>query len=672
MLDKKSFNRELSWLDFNDRVLSLAFDTSLPLLERVRFAAIAASNLDEFFQVRVAALMDRLSARAGQPGPDGTPPAEVLATVRGRAADMAERHDKLVLDILLPELASCRIEIASWGQLTPIEEDEARELYERLLHPVLTPLAVDRAHPFPTISNLSLNIGALVSGRSGALRFARVKVPEVLPRFVKLECSGRYVLLEEIVSSQLKRLFGDVPIVAYTSFRVARKTEIEVDGDDADDLIAAIEVELRRHRFGRPVRLEIDSGADPRIVDLLVDELELRRSDVVIHQAPLGMAALHEIASIDRRDLRFPRATPVVPQWAFHQTGPAFFSAMAVDRVVHHPYESFAATVTEFVRVAARDPQTQAIKMTLYRTSRDGVLIDALVEAAERGVQVVALIELFARFDERANVEWARRLEDAGAHVVYGLVGLKTHSKCLLVVRREDDRMTRYCHLGTGNYNATTANVYEDLSLFTTDPEIGADLTELFNELTGFSEVTDYRQLVVAPKNLRLELTRLIEREMSFGETGRIVIKVNSIVDEDMIQLLYAASRAGVEIDIIVRGVCSLRPGAPGMSETIRVRSVLGRFLEHSRIYRFGHGGDSGPRYLIGSADLMERNLERRVEVLVPIRGEEGQARLDQIIEANLADARHVWVLDRYGRWTHAGTGGGESAQSRLARLAAG
>ena len=665
--EPRSFNRELSWLDFNDRVLALASDQSVPLLERVRFAAIAASNLDEFFQVRVAALRQRVHAGLRGAGGDGMAPFDVLDEIRQRTAGFAARHDALVLDDMLPALGPAGVIVVGWDDLDELERNEALELFDRLLHPVLTPLAVDRAHPFPAISNLSLNIGVLISGPGDIARFARVKVPEVLPRFVRL-ASGRFVTVEQIIASQLTRLFGNVAIVAHATFRVTRSSDIEVDGDDADDLLAAIEIELRRRRFGEPVRLELHGEADQRIVELLVEELELAPADVTRHRAPLGLAALGQLAELEASELRFPPRRAVTPEWCDDTTTTSMFDAIVEsDRLVHHPYESFGATVVEFVRTAARDPQTQAIKMTLYRTSRDGVIIDALIEAAQRGVQVVALIELFARFDEGANIEWARRLEDAGAHVVYGLVGLKTHSKCILVVRREGDRMVRYCHIGTGNYNATTARVYEDIGLFTADSTIGDDLAELFNHLTGFSSVDGYQRLIVAPDYLRSALTRLIDHEATFGANGGIVFKINSIVDNDIIGHLAACSQAGAQIDLVVRGICTLRPGVEGWSDNIRVRSILGRFLEHSRIYRFANGaGADQPIYLIGSADLMERNLDRRVEVLVPIDDTAARARLDAIIAANLADDRHVWELHNDGEWAAVGRPTGTSAQVQL------
>jgi polyphosphate kinase len=665
--DFRSFNRELSWLDFNDRVMSLAFDASVPLLERVRFAAICAGNMDEFFEVRVAGVQDRVTNGLHGPGADGMNPTDVLRSVLDRTAAFAERHDKLVLDVLLPELSHYGIEVVHWINTTDQERDEASSLYDRLLHPVLTPLAVDPAHPFPAISNLSLNIGVLISAGSSE-RFARVKVPDVLPRFVRLTSTGRFILLEHLIGAHLGRLFGDVMITGHAMFRVTRKSDLSVDSDEADDLLEAVELELRRRRFGKAVRIEFGPAADPRIAELLMRELHLSPGAAVTHRGPLGMSSLHQLANVDLPEHHFPPRVPRVPSWLPGPSGGSIFEVLRDgDRFVHHPYEAFDATVVEFVRAAAADPATEAIKMALYRTSRDGAVIDALIGAARAGVQVVALVELFARFDEGANIAWARQLEDAGVHVVYGLVGLKTHAKCVLVVRREGNRMRRYAHIGTGNYNATTAAIYEDGGLFTADPDIGRDVGELFNHLTGFSAVDSYRSLVVAPEHLRNELLRLIAVEASFGQAGRIVIKSNAVVDEEMIQALYRASQAGVAIELIVRGACCLRPGVEGLSKGIRVRSILGRFLEHSRVYSFANGEGVGREALLmGSADLMERNLDRRVEVLVPITSDESRRRVRSILQACLEDDRYVWSLGSDGGWTSIGTPTGRSAQDRL------
>jgi polyphosphate kinase len=662
-----SLNRELSWLDFNERVLGLAMDASIPLLERVRFAAIAAGNLDEFFQVRVAALRDRVAVGVMEARADGMPPTVVLATVIERSADFAHRHEAIVLDTLMAEAIAVGIEVVHWEHTTEAERAEAGDLYDRFLHPVLTPLAVDPAHPFPAISNLSLNVGVIVTSGSTE-RFARVKVPDVLPRFVRLATSGRFVMLEQIISRHLGRLFGDAEITGRAMFRVTRNTDLAVDSDEADDLLEAIEMELRRRRFGKAIRLEVGTAADPRIVDLLLHELELSQTDVVTCRGPLGLQALHQLADLDDPALRFQSRPPRVPDWVPADDAGSIFDAISHrDRLVHHPYDSFDATVVNFVRSAAQDPLTQAIKMTLYRTSRDGALIESLMEAAQRGVNVVALIELFARFDEGANVAWARRLEDAGVHVVYGLVGFKTHAKCVLVVRREGDVMRRYAHIGTGNYNTTTGRIYEDAGLFTADDEIGHDLGELFNHLTGFAAVDQYHRLVVAPEHLRGELVRLIELESTYGVAGRISIKANALVDEGIIQALYRASSAGTRSELQIRGICCLRPGIGGLSGSIRVRSVLGRYLEHSRIYHFANGNGPGrERVLIGSADPMERNLNNRVEVLVPVDDPDARERLRTILRAGLDDDRHVWELDPQGLWTMVGSSAGVSAQDRL------
>lgn len=667
LVDTRSFNRELSWLEFNDRVMSLALDESVPLLERVRFAAIAAGNMDEFFEVRVAALQDRVANGRLGPGHDGIPTPEVLAIVLDRANSFAERHDKLVLDVLLPELTSHGTAVVHWNATTDTERAEASTLYHRFVHPVLIPLAVDPAHPFPTISNRSLNIGVLINDGSGE-RFARVKVPDVLPRFVHLASSGRYIFLEHLVGAHLDWLFGNVSITGYAMFRVTRKSDLEVDGDEADDLLEAVENELRRRRFGKAVRVEFSEGANVHITELLLRELDLMPSNIAMHRGPLGLSALHQLANTGNGEMNFPRRVPIVPTWVPSVSGRSFFEVLReADRFVHHPYEAFDATVVEFVRAAAADSRTQVIKMALYRTSRDGAVIDALIDAARAGVQVVALVELFARFDEGANVVWARRLEDAGVHVVYGVIGLKTHAKCILVVRRERTGMRRYSHIGTGNYNATTAVIYEDVGLFTADPDIGRDLGELFNHLTGYSVVDSYRSLVVAPEFLRNDVLRLVANEASFGSMGRIVIKVNSLVDEVLIQSLYQASKCGASIDLIVRGACCLRPGIAGLSENIRVRSILGRYLEHSRILYFANGDGAGQQtMLIGSADLMERNLDRRVEVLTPIRAEHTQRRISAILQACLRDDRFVWSLGSDGDWQATGTKAGRSVHDRL------
>jgi polyphosphate kinase len=672
-------NRELSWLDFNARVLAQADVPSTPLLERAKFLAIYSQNLDELFQVRVAGLKDQVAAGLGVSTPDGLTPDEQLAAIRERVIDLTAHQERIFLDEIVPALAEAGIRLSDWDTLDADDSAYLLGVFEREVFPVLTPLAVDPGHPFPYISTLSLNLAVHVRDPVvGERRFARVKVPNLLPRFVVLPDGQRYVPLEQVIAHHLGALFPGMDIVSHHPFRVTRNADLTLEEEEADDLLAAVEVELRRRRFGRAVRLEVMRGIDRETLALLQRELDVDDDDVYETIAPLDLGGLWDVWSLPRPDLKDEPARRVTEPHlaAAEETGEIFDAIRGGDILLHHPYDSFRTSVTAFVQAAASDPNVLAIKQTLYRTSSDSPIVQALIHAAAEGKQVAALVELKARFDEQANVEWARALEEAGVHVVYGLVGLKTHAKTSLVVRHEPDGIRRYCHIGTGNYNERTARTYEDLGLLTCDPAIGADLSQLFNYLTGFARQERYRKLLVAPGALRPRLIELIEREAiqhhEGGPGGRIVLKMNSLVDVELIDALYAASQAGVEIDLIVRGICCLRPGVPGLSEHIRVRSIIGRYLEHSRIYQFANGGGPGqPTYLIGSADLMPRNLDRRVEALVPIEDPQLQARLQQIIDLNLADDELAWELLPDGSWQKVPTTLGVSTHAALERAAA-
>ncbi|MCU0259689.1 MAG: polyphosphate kinase 1 [Ilumatobacteraceae bacterium] len=671
-------NRELSWLQFNDRVLSLATEPGIPLLERAKFCAIASSNLDEFFQVRVAALKDQVAAGLDEPSPDGRSPSQQLAEIALEVQRFVARQEAVFLEQLRPELAASGVAIVDWDDLTDHERARLGAFFEERVLPVLTPLAVDPGHPFPYISDLALSIAAMVADpETGERRFVRLKVPTVFPRLVEVG-GHRFVPAEQLVAAHLHRLFAGMVVEGWSTFRVTRNGDLTLEEEDADDLLEAVEMELRRRRFNKAVRLEVDHRTTDEVLELLVRELDIDTDGVSRHRAMLDLTCLMGLLSVDRPDLR-DRPWPPVTAGRLavaDETGRSVFSVIR-DRalLVHHPYESFTA-VEQFIDQAADDPQVQSIKMTLYRAGGgESPILRALMRAAERGVQVAALVELKARFDEAANVRWARQLERAGVHVVYGMVGLKTHSKVVMVVRDDGDQLRRYCHIGTGNYNPRTARIYEDLGFFTCDPDIGADTMQLFNHLTGYSRSQEYRSLVVAPRDLRAQLLDLVERETAMGEAGRITIKCNSIVDRTMIEALYAASAAGVHVDIVVRGICGLRAGVPGLSERIRVRSVLGRYLEHSRIYRFEHGGNDGsePLHLIGSADLMPRNLDRRVEVLVPIEHPKHREWLDAALSFLLADDVVRWELGPDDVWRRVGDteAYAPDAQERMYRYAA-
>ncbi|MGA2802799.1 MAG: polyphosphate kinase 1 [Acidimicrobiales bacterium] len=668
-------NRELSWLDFADRLVDLAADEALPLLERVKFIAILSSGLDEFFQVRVGGLKDHVAAGLRARSADGRSATQQLHDIRLKCIRLLARSDEVFESSIVPSLARAGLYFASIEELDTAEKARLLSVFEKEIFPVLTPLAVDPGHPFPYISNLSLNLAVLVEDPgTREQRFARVKVPPLLPRFVPLDGGGRFVALEQLIAANLPRLFPHMEIGRHHAFRVTRNADLDLEESEADDLLAAVETELRRRRFGRAVRLEVDRDMPPAVRDLLLEELELGPDDVYENSAPLGLSQLWALHAIDRSDLHEPTWVPMTqPRLATAGDGPVDLFAVLRERsaLVHHPYDSFTTSVEAFITQAADDPNVLAIKQTLYRTSDDTAIVSALVRAAEQGKQVAALVEVKARFDEQANILWARQLERAGVHVVYGLVGLKTHSKIVLVVRREEDGLRRYCHIGTGNYNSETAKVYEDLGLLTADPAIGEDLTDLFNHLTGYGRPVTHRRIVVAPQGMRPWVLGEIAEEAAAGEAGRITIKVNGLTDPGVIDALYTASQAHVRIDLLVRGLCCLKPGVPGLSETITVRSIMGRFLEHSRIFRFGDpGGERPVRYTIGSGDLMERNLDRRIEVLVPVLDAELRARLEETLQLGLADDTNAWELGPDGTWTRVVPVLGLSVQRRLQELA--
>jgi polyphosphate kinase len=677
---ERFLNRELSWLDFNARVLALADNPAVPVLERAKFLAIFSQNLDEFFQVRVAGLKDQVAAGIVKLSPDGRTPAQQLLEIHDAVELLTNQAERIFLERLTPELAENGIVFSSWADLDDDDVKFLDEVFEERIFPVLTPLAVDPGHPFPYISHLSLSLAIQVRDpATGDRKFARVKVPPLLPRFVVMPDGERFVPLEQVIAAYLDQLFPGMDVETTAAFRVTRNADLTLEEEgEADDLVEAVEMELRRRRFRRAVRLELDVDAPEEVRELLQRELEVSDEDVYLSSAPLDLGGLWAVHALDRTDLKDPPFTPVTPaEFVSPDGGPVnIFGVMREgDVLVHHPFDSFTATVEEFIRQAAVDPKVLAIKLTLYRTSDTSPVVHSLVRAAERGKQVAVLVEVKARGDEQANIDWAKQLEEAGVHVVYGLVGLKTHTKTALVVREEAAGIRRYCHIGTGNYNPTTARIYEDLGLLTVDPELGEDLTRLFNYLTGYARTFEYNLLLVAPHSLRPAITELIRNEAGYGSDGRIILKFNSLVDPGMIDELYAASQAGVEIDLVVRGICCLRPGVPGMSETIRVRSLVGRYLEHSRIYFFEHGTGSGtePVYVIGSADLMPRNLDRRVEAIVPVLAPAQQERLAEILAVNLADTELAWSLDGEGNWHRVGPVEGDAAveaQVRFQQLA--
>jgi polyphosphate kinase len=650
-------DRELSWLAFNARVLELAEDGDLPLLERARFLAIFASNLDEFFLVRVAGLKRRIATGLAVRAASGLQPREVLEAISTKAHALAERHASCFRDEVLPALAKEGIELLRWSDLSEEERQSMHALFRSSIFPVLTPLAVDPAHPFPYISGLSLNLSVVVRNpQTGGEHFARVKVPPILPRFLEAS-QQRFVPLEDVIAAHLPQLFPGMDVQQHHTFRVTRNEDVEVEEDDAENLLQALERELTRRRFGPPVRLEVEAEIDPHVLDLLVRELGVGTGEVYSVAAPLDLTGLHRIADLDRAELKYPPFVPKshrdLAEVESAQPADVFAAVRRKDVLLHHPYDSFATSVQAFVEQAAADPYVLAIKQTLYRTSGDSPIVDALIDAAEAGKQVLVLVEIKARFDEQANIRWARALEQAGCHVVHGLVGLKTHCKLSLVVRQEADGLRRYSHIGTGNYNPKTARLYEDLGLLTCDEQVGEDLTKLFNSLSGYAPKTTFRRLLVAPRSLRSGLVDRIEREIDNARRGLaagVRIKVNSIVDEVVIDALYRASQAGVPVDVWVRGICALRPEIPGLSDNIRVRSILGRFLEHSRIFVFANAGD--PEFFIGSADLMHRNLDRRVESLVRLSSDDHIAGLSEQMDLAMSDETASWHLHGDGHWT--------------------
>jgi polyphosphate kinase len=669
---ERFLNRETSWLDFNARVLEMAEDPDVPLLERAKFLAIFAANLDEFFMVRVAGLQRRLATGLAVRSPDGLTIAQQLDVVYERTRSLIDRHARSFTDTIRPALAEAGIRILDWASVSTAEQARLATYFHEQVFPVLTPLAVDPAHPFPYISGLSLNIATLVRDpRTHTEHFARVKVPPNVPRFVPLRDieHGTAVLpLEELMGAHLTQLFPGMEVVGWQFFRVTRNADVEVEEDRDEDLLQQMERELARRRFGPVVRLEVEEDIDEHVLDLLVRELEIGTRDVLLVPGLLDLTGLFALQHVDRPELKFPPFVPGSHPRLMEGEAPVdFFAALREgDVLLHHPYDSFATSTQRFIEQAAADPHVLAIKQTLYRTSGDSPVVDALIDAAEAGKQVVALVEIKARFDETANIKWARALERAGCHVVYGFVGLKTHCKTALVVRQEGTRLRRYAHIGTGNYNPKTARMYEDIGYLTADPEVGADLTDLFNVLTGYSRQQDYRRMVTAPRRLRLGVVERIRAEIVHQREGRpagVRMKLNSLVDEQVIDALYEASCAGVPVDAVVRGICALRPGVAGMSETIRVRSVLGRFLEHSRIFQFLGAGD----VWISSADMMHRNLDRRVEVMLRV-GEEPARELSELLDLCLAATTRAWDLQPDGAWKR---GDGEDLQALLmARLA--
>ena len=659
-IDARFINRELSWLDFNDRVLSLATGAQLPLLERVKFLAISSSNLDEFYQVRVAALHDQIAAEVSEPSIDGRTPLQQLREIAGRVQRFATQQERLFTTDLLPALAANGVRIVRWSKLGKKAREALTADYESRIFPILTPLAVDPSHPFPYISNLALNLAVTVRDTdTGDQRFARVKVPRNFPRCIPVPDSDDFILLEDLIEAHLDRLFPGMEIVSTSRFRVTRNADLSLDDEDAEDLLAAVEMELRRRRFGRAVRLEVQSNISKADLNMMCTELELEPIDVIRHDHFIEFSALMQLANLDKPKLRFKPWTPVTAGRlaAAQEAGKSMFDVIRSRQLlVHHPYESFASSTETFVEQAARDPKVLSIKMTLYRTSGDSQIARHLIRAAEAGKQVAVVMELKARFDEARNVSWARELELAGVHVNYGLVGLKTHAKCILVVREEAGAIRRYVHLATGNYNSVTARSYEDIGFFTCEEAVGRDATQLFNYLTGYGREPKYEHLLVAPHQLKTEIIRLIENEATFGTEGRITLKLNAVQDPQVIEALYAASSAGVKIDLVVRGICCVRAGVPGMSENITVRSVLGRYLEHSRIYRFAHGYEgSEPLHLIGSADLMIRNLAGRVETLVRLTHPKHRAWLDTALGFLLDDANVHYRLSADNSWTQVG-----------------
>jgi polyphosphate kinase len=674
--DHRFSNREVSWLNFNARVLALAEDRRQPLLERMKFLAIFASNLDEFYMVRVAGLKRRAELGLSVQGADGNTPGDTLAQIAERSHELATRQSRAFSEDIQPALEAEGIRIMHWSDLGETSRASLAEYFRSKIFPVLTPLAVDPAHPFPYISGLSLNLGVLVKEPdTDAERFARIKVPNNVPRFVvvtKTPTESTFLPVEELIAAHLPMLFPGMDIGAHHLFRITRNADVEVAEDRDEDLLQALERELAQRRFGPAVRLEVAEDMDAEILALLISEIEIDPSEVLRLPGLLDLSSLWQVYGVDRPALKEKPFVPAThPRLIDGETPKSFFATLREgDVLVHHPYESFSTSVQRFIEQAAADPNVLAIKQTLYRTSGDSPIVDALIDAAEAGKQVVVLVEIKARFDEQANIKWARKLERAGCHVVYGLVGLKTHCKTSLVVRQEGGQLKRYAHIGTGNYNNKTARLYEDLGLFTADESICADLTDLFNVLTGYSRQRSYRSLLVAPYGVRLGLLERIEQETAHakaGRSGHIQLKTNHLVDEQLIDALYRASQAGVKVDLQIRTFCTIRSGVPGLSENITTRSILGRFLEHSRVFYFANDGN--PQWYIGSSDLMHRNLDRRVEVLVPIKDRTATEHLRYCLDLVFAADTAAWDLAADGRWIRTGGAKAVDYQERLMKL---
>jgi polyphosphate kinase len=657
--------REISWLQLNERVLQLAMDADIPLLERAKFLAIFSSNLDEFFMIRVAGLKRRIATGIAVRSAAGLEPREVLEKISEVAGQLQRMQADVFLSEVRPALEEQGITIVRWGDLTDAEREPLTDLFIDHIFPVLTPLSVDPAHPFPYISGLSLNLAVtLVNPKTGNEHFARIKVPPSLPRLVRVgpehhdaAYEVRFVPLEDVIAANLDQLFTGMEVHEHTTFRVTRNEDVEVEEDDAENLLTAMEKELTRRRFGPPVRLEVEDDIDDHVLDLLSRELQISIEDIYRLPGPLDLRSLFLVGDLERSDLKYdpfvPLTQPDLSPTESSKPGDIFAVVRGKDVLLHHPYDSFSTSVQAFIEQAAADPRVLAIKQTLYRTSGDSPIVDALIDAAEAGKQVLAVVEIKARFDEVNNISWARKLEQAGVHVVYGIVGLKTHAKLCLVVRQEAEGLVRYCHIGTGNYNPKTARIYEDLGVLTCDPQVGEDLTRLFNQLSGIAPRSRFKRLLVAPRTVRSGLIEQIEAEVERHEKtgkGRIIFKLNSIVDELTIDALYRASQAGVRIDIWVRAICALRPGVEGLSDNIKVRSTLGRFLEHSRVFWFG--GDGEPVVFIGSADMMHRNLDRRVEALLRVTDPQHVAEITSLLEKGTASTTSRWDLSQDGRWT--------------------
>ena len=668
----KYIDRELSWLDFNSRVLCIAEDPETPLLERIKFLAIFTTNLDEFFEIRVAGILEQVAAGVRRQALGGMYPTGQLKAIRERVEKMYQRVDAILGGEIVPGLAAAGVHFRSWEELSETDRAHLTVQFHTRVFPVVTPLSVDPGHPFPYLSNMSLNLAVAVRDpATGEGRFARVKVPPILPRFLVLPGGDQIISLEKVIAAHLDALFPGMEIVSHVAFRVTRNADLAIEEEEADDLLEFIESELSRRRFGRVVRLEVEPSITEEALALLVRELDIGPDQVYVTEGPLDMTGFWGVYDLERPDLKWEQYQWVTPRPLTSISGERmniFDRIRQGDIFVQHPYDSFAESVEELVTQAATDPKVLAIKQTLYRTSADSPSMHSLIAAAEAGKQVVALVELKARFDERANIEWARRLEESSVHVVYGLVGLKTHTKTTLVVRDDGDEIRRYSHVGTGNYHHKTARIYEDTGLLTADPDIGADLSDLFNFLTGYSKQVDYRKLLVSPITLRKRMVKYIRREAK-RDDGHIVMKMNSLVDGGMIRELYKASQAGTRVDLIVRGICCLRPGVEGMSENITVRSLVGKYLEHSRIYRFGTK-ERGYDYLMGSADLMPRNLDRRVEVVSPVSDPGHHERLNEIFEILFADDELAWELQGDGAWSKVERVNGANSHLRLQELA--